>query len=95
MNETVHDSAKRILMIGAAFERVEISPVDALAAEGMLIVIEIDPRRAEQARKDVARARLSDRASVIVGDPSRMLHKLSPFDVIFCGGSRSNPCATD
>lgn len=89
MTEVVRGSAKRILVIGAAGEHSEISPVEALAAEGMLIVMEIDPGRAAQARNDFERAGLSDRASVIVGDPSRMLHKLSgPFDVIFYNGSQ-------
>jgi hypothetical protein len=34
---------------------------------------------------------LGNRATVIAGDPARMLYKLAgPFDVIFCSGSHAS-----
>ena len=61
------------------------SAEDALAPDGLLILMETDPDRAEQARERLLHSGLERRAAVIIGDPRRMLHKLSgPFDVIFC-----------
>ena len=63
----------------------ELSPEEALAPDGMLILMESDPARVEQARQDFSSSGLDRRATVIAGEPRRMLHKLSgPFDVIFC-----------
>ena len=56
----------------------------------MLILMERDPERAEQARRRFSASGLDRRATVIVGEPRRMLHKLSgPFDVIFCDDADS------
>jgi predicted O-methyltransferase YrrM len=55
----------------------------------MLITMEVDPTRAEEARRNFARAGLADRATVMVGDASRMVHKVSgPFDLIFQDGDK-------
>jgi predicted O-methyltransferase YrrM len=55
----------------------------------MLFTIDKDPGRAARARENFARAQLSDRVSVIVGDAQLMLAKLSrPFDVIFQDGDK-------
>ena len=60
------------------------SPVKALALDGTLIVMEADPMRADEARRYISNAGLGTRATVIGGDPRRMLYKLAgPFDVIF------------
>jgi predicted O-methyltransferase YrrM len=54
----------------------------------MLIVMESDPDRAERVRRHFRSAGLDTRATVIVGDPLRMLYKLAgPFDVIFCASA--------
>ena len=82
MSKIVRASARRVLVIGESAAR---SAEDALAPDGMLILMETDPDRAKQARERLLQSGLERRATVISGDPRRMLHKLSgPFDVIFC-----------
>jgi predicted O-methyltransferase YrrM len=77
--------AKRVLMIGMALDDRSLSPASMLAPDGMLIVMEADPVRAEQARQLFSRSGLADKATVIGGDPRRMMYKLAgPFDAIFC-----------
>ena len=62
-----------------------MSPEAVLAPDGMLIVMESDAARAAQLRSRLSSDGLGERATVIGGDPRRMLYKLSgPFDVIFC-----------
>ncbi len=85
MYENVRGSAKRVLAIGVALDDAAMSPVAALAPDGMLILMESDSARAEAARRHVSTSGLAARATVIAGDPRRMLYKLAgPFDVIFC-----------
>lgn len=49
----------------------------------MLIAIEPDPSLAAIARRRFAEAGMGDRIHVIVGEPSRFLHKVrGPFDLI-------------
>lgn len=74
-----------MLAIGATFTDAELSPEEALAPDGMLILMESDPARAEQARQRLSSSGLDRRATVIAGEPRRLLYKLAgPFDVIFC-----------
>src|SRR5229473_4123545 len=81
--------AQRILEIGTAIGYSGIWLARALPPDGMLITMELDPKRAEEARKNFARAGLADRATVMAGDASRMLHKISgPFDLIFQDGDK-------
>src|SRR5204862_6903765 len=81
--------ARRILEIGTATGYSGIWLAGALPPDGMLITIEKDPQRAQQARGNFARAGLADRANVLVGDAQRMLAKVSgPFDLIFQDGDK-------
>ena len=81
--------ARRILEIGTAIGGSGVWLARALPHGGMLITMELDAKRAEEARRHFARAGVGDRASVMVGDASRMLHKVSgPFDLIFQDGDR-------
>ena len=81
--------ARRILEIGTAIGYSGIWLAGALPKDGMLLTIDKDPQRAARARENFARARLSDRVSVIVGDVQLMLVKLAgPFDVIFQDGDK-------
>jgi len=85
VNKIVRGRARRVLAIGVTFTDAELSPEEALAPDGMLILMERDPARAEQARQRFSSSGLGQRATVIAGEPRRMLYKLSgPFDVIFC-----------
>jgi predicted O-methyltransferase YrrM len=76
-------NAKRVLAIGIPLSDLSVETL--LAEDGLLIVMEPERARAEAARRLLAAAGLDSRATVIAGDPQRMLYKLSgPFDLIVC-----------
>lgn len=76
--------AKRILEIGTAIGYSTLWMATALPADGALITMEYDAARATRARDHFAAAGFANRVSVIVGDATRFLHKVSgPFDLIF------------
>jgi predicted O-methyltransferase YrrM len=82
-------NASRILEIGAAIGYSGIWLAGALPPGGMLITIEMDEDRAREARENVARAGLADRVSVVVGDVTLKIAKVSgPFDLIFQDGDK-------
>jgi predicted O-methyltransferase YrrM len=88
MDKIVPGSATKVLALGmpdtAAVQMLEA----ALSPDGMLIVMERDPEIADRARRRFRSSPLDRRASVVSGDPRRMLYKLAgPFDVIFVGNS--------
>jgi predicted O-methyltransferase YrrM len=81
--------AAKILEIGTAVGYSGIWLAGALPAGGMLMTLEIDPDRAREARENFARAGLTDRTSVIVGDAERMIAKVAgPFDLVFQDGAK-------
>jgi predicted O-methyltransferase YrrM len=81
--------ARRILEIGTCIGYSGIWLAGALPAGGMLFTMEIDQARADIARANFARAALSDRASVMVGDAERLVAKVAgPFDLIFQDGAK-------
>jgi caffeoyl-CoA O-methyltransferase len=81
--------ARRVLEIGTAIGYSALWVAPALPPDGLLITVEADAARAAVARANFARAGVADRVSVIVGDVSRYLHKLSgPFDLVFQDGSK-------
>jgi predicted O-methyltransferase YrrM len=82
--------ATRILEIGTAIGYSGIWLAGALPAGGTLFTMEMDPERAREARENFARAGLTDRVNVIVGDAQRMVAKVAgPFDLIFQDGAKS------
>jgi predicted O-methyltransferase YrrM len=77
-------SAKRILEIGTAIGYSTIWLASALPDDGMMISMEMSADRASRARANFTEAGLESRVSVMVGDATKFLHKVSgPFDVIF------------
>jgi predicted O-methyltransferase YrrM len=85
MDESVRGRSKRVLVVGAREDNADISPAAMLAPDGFLIVMENDAARAGAMRRRFSSEGLGARATVIGGDPRRMLYKLAgPFDVIFC-----------
>ena len=83
VNENVRRGVKKVLAVGMRIDAAS-SPVKALAQDGTLIVMEADPMRADEARRYFSSAGLATRATVIGGEPRRMLYKLAgPFDAIF------------
>jgi predicted O-methyltransferase YrrM len=82
--------ATRILEIGTAIGYSGIWLAGALPTGGMLLTMEMDEARAREARDNFARAGLSDRVSVVVGDAHLKMAKVSgPFDLIFQDGAKS------
>lgn len=76
--------ARRILEIGTCIGYSTLWLATALPADGTLITMEYDNGRASRARDHFDAAGYGDRISVIVGDATRFLHKVSgPFDLIF------------
>jgi len=83
--------ATRILEIGTAIGYSGIWLAGALPKGGMLITMELNPERAAIARENFAKAGLSDRVSVMVGDAALLVAKVSgPFDLIFQDGSKKH-----
>ena len=84
--------ARRILEIGTGDGSGTLELAAALAPGGVVITMEADAGVAAAARQQFAAEGHGDRVSVIVGQPSRFLHKVSgPFDVIFENAESSLP----
>jgi predicted O-methyltransferase YrrM len=82
-------NASRILEIGTAVGYSGIWLAGALPPDGMLLTMEINAERAQEARANFARAGVADRVSVIVGDAQLKLAKVSgPFDLVFQDGDK-------
>jgi predicted O-methyltransferase YrrM len=82
--------ATRILEIGTAIGYSGIWLAGALPPGGMLLTMEMDEERANEARENFAKAGVTDRVSVIVGDAQLKIAKVSgPFDLIFQDGAKS------
>lgn len=80
--------AKKILEIGTLAGYSTIWMARALPPDGKMISLEYDPRHAEVARKNIARAGLADRVEVRVGKaidslPLLEQERSGPFDMIF------------
>ena len=81
--------ATRILEIGTAIGYSGIWLARALPAGGMLVTMEFNDERAREARENFARAGVSDRVSVVVGDAQLKIAKVAgPFDLIFQDGDK-------
>jgi predicted O-methyltransferase YrrM len=86
MYESVRGRGKRVLVIGESADIPDVSPETLLAPDGLLIVMESNNARAAEMRRGFANHGLNGRATVIGGEPRRMVYKLAgPFDVIVCG----------
>ena len=82
--------ATRMLEIGTAIGYSGIWLARALPAGGMLVTMEFNEERAREARENFARAGVSDRVSVVVGDAQLKIAKVSgPFDLIFQDGDKT------
>jgi predicted O-methyltransferase YrrM len=81
--------ATRMLEIGTAIGYSSIWLAGALPGDGTLFTMERDPERAREARENIARAGLTDRVMVMVGDAQLLVAKVAgPFDLIFQDGDK-------
>lgn len=87
--------ARSILEIGTLGGYSTIWLARALPDGGRLVTLEADPRHAEVAEANIARAGLSDRVDVRVGpalDTLPQIEGLGPFDLVFIDADKpSNP----
>lgn len=83
--------ARAILEIGTLGGYSTIWLARALPAGGRLISLEYEPRHAEVARRNLARAGLADRVQVKVGAAAETLPTLQgPFDFVFVDADKAN-----
>ncbi|RYE60750.1 MAG: O-methyltransferase [Hyphomicrobiales bacterium] len=93
--------ARRILEIGTLGGYSSIWLARALPADGRLVTLEYEPRHAETARRNIARAGFADRIEVRVGAAADTLPLLAaegagPFDLVFIDADKpSNPVYLD
>lgn len=86
-------AAQKILEIGTLGGYGIIWLARGLAPGGRLISLELEPRHAEVARANVARAQLADRVEVRLGAALEILPQLSgeaPFDLTFIDADKEN-----
>ena len=78
------NGSRRVLEIGTLGGYSAIWLARALPKDGRLVTLERDPKHAEVARANLARAGLADMAEVQTGDALDLLPKLKgPFDFFF------------
>jgi predicted O-methyltransferase YrrM len=87
--------SKRILEIGTLGGYSTIWLARALPPDGRLITMEFEPKHAEVASKNIARAGLSEIVEIRVGPAADSLAKLhaegtGPFDLIFIDADKPN-----
>jgi predicted O-methyltransferase YrrM len=87
--------AQSILEIGTLGGYSTIWLARALPADGRLITLELDPKHAEVARLNVARADLQNLVEVRIGDALKTLPQLAaerrgPFDLIFIDADKEH-----
>jgi predicted O-methyltransferase YrrM len=87
-------NARRILEIGTLGGYSTIWLARALTTDGRLFSLEIDPKHAEIARKNVERAGLASKVEVRLGPAIESLQKLAsekagPFDLIFIDADKA------
>jgi len=82
--------ARRILEIGTAIGYSALWMATALPVDGLLISLERNAERAGRAREHLRAAGLEAKATVMIGDAGRFLHKVAgPFDLIFQDGDKA------
>ncbi len=83
--------ARSVLEIGTLGGYSTIWLAGALPADGRLVTLEVDPRHAEVARKNLARAGLDGVVDVRVGPALTTLPTLTgPFDLVFIDADKKN-----
>ena len=87
-------NARRILEIGTLGAYSTIWLARALAPGGRLVTLEIDHHHAEVARRNLERARLTDRVEVRIGRAAELLDAMQgvvePFDFVFIDADKAS-----
>lgn len=87
--------ARRVLEIGTLGGYSTIWLARALPPDGKVITLELDPKHAEVARRNLDRAGVGDRVEIRTGRAADTLHAMidrreGPFDVIFIDADKSS-----
>jgi predicted O-methyltransferase YrrM len=85
--------AKKILEIGTLGGYSTIWLARGMGSGGKLITLEYEPKHAEVARKNIARAGLGDVVEIVMGKALETLPKVAgrgPFDLIFIDADKEN-----
>jgi predicted O-methyltransferase YrrM len=88
--------ARRVLEIGTLAGYSTINLARGAGPEGRVVTLEFDPRHAEVARANLARAGVADRVEVLVGaalDTLPTLQHSAPFDLAFIDADKENNIA--
>jgi len=88
-------NARRILEIGTLGAYSTIWLARALPTNGRIITLEIDPKHAEVARANLARAGLNDVAEIRLGAAAETLTQMvaageAPFDMVFIDADKAS-----
>lgn len=91
---TTISGARRVLEIGTLGGFSTICLARGVGAEGAVVTLEHDPRHAEVAAGNLARAGLSDRVDIVVGEALGVLPGLTGvFDLVFIDADKENNAA--
>lgn len=88
--------ARRVLEIGTLAGYSTINLARGVGPDGRVVTLEFDPRHAEVARTNLARAGVADRVEVLVGaalDTLPTLQHGAPFDLVFIDADKENNVA--
>jgi predicted O-methyltransferase YrrM len=90
--------ARNVLEIGSLGGYSTIWLARALPEDGRLITLEVSPKHAEVARRNLARADLAGKVEIRIGAASQTLPKieaegLGPFDFVFIDADKTNNAA--
>ena len=81
---------KNILEVGTLYGYSAILMAQRLAEDGKVVTIELDRLIAATARKNIAKAGLSDRIDIVVGNAVELLPKLNmKFDLLFLDAAKN------
>ncbi|MEX2243161.1 MAG: O-methyltransferase [Fimbriimonadaceae bacterium] len=83
--------ARRILEIGTLGGYSAIWLARALPPDGKLVTLEMEPKHAEVAGRNIARAGVADRVEIVLGPAIESLPKLEgPFDMAFIDADKQS-----
>lgn len=88
--------ARRVLEIGTLAGYSAINLARGVGPDGHVVTLEFDPRHAEVARTNLARAGVADRVEVLVGaalDTLPTLQHGAPLDLVFIDADKENNLA--